>query len=305
MAPKAVTKVKAQPVPWICAYPVVTKGVTKVAPGYAMAFGGAIQPLDCVLPTTQVGQWDMSGGVIFAKLRGKVAWPRYPWYGGWGGSYGWTSETDFSDGIQLPEHIVVPTWTVKYQFRPSWAFRYSGLAFQANGGGQPTGYLMFGPMQQFYGGYGQNVQSKYQHAYHRVGLLYDALKTCKSSVKIFADWVHAEDRIEVGSCPPCQQGGVLSKTTDAAIAGIEFQKCVKTAANGGTLSWDCKAGAIFLDDVAGLDVQAGAQYAIPMNCGRSGYLKGGYRLVELKKSQNDYLLNNAVEGGSMEFGFIF
>jgi hypothetical protein len=42
-----------------------------------------------------------------------------------------------------------------------------------------------------------------------------------------------------------------------------------------------------------------------MNSGRSGYVKAGYRLVELKKAQNDYLLNNALEGGYMEFGFIF
>ena len=42
-----------------------------------------------------------------------------------------------------------------------------------------------------------------------------------------------------------------------------------------------------------------------MNCGRSGYVKAGYRLVELKKGQNDFLLADAVEGGFMEFGFIF
>ena len=45
--------------------------------------------------------------------------------------------------------------------------------------------------------------------------------------------------------------------------------------------------------------------AIPLNAGRSGYVKAGYRLVELKKSQNDFLLKDALEGGYMEFGFIF
>jgi hypothetical protein len=253
-----------------------------------------------------VGQWDMSAGVIFARLRGKIAWPRYPWGGyGYGGWYGTTNETDFTDGLQLPAHVAVPTWSVKYQFRPNWAVRYTGLGFEANGGGQPTGYLMFGPSQQYAYGYGQSVSSKYQHAYHRLGLMYDALKSCQATVKIFADWVHAEDRIEVSSCVGCNQSSIFSKTTDAAATGIEFQKCLKTARNGGTLSCDWKAGAIFLDNVEGWDVQAGAQYAIPMNCGRSGYVKAGYRLVELKKGQNDFLLADAVEGGFMEFGFIF
>jgi hypothetical protein len=305
LPPKTITKVKRMPAPWTCAYPVAPSRVTKVRPVYGMPFAGSIRPFGCVLPTPAVGQWDMTGGVIFARLRGRVAWPRYPWWGAGAGFWGWTDGTDFTDGLQLPGHLVVPTWSVKYQFRRHWAVRYSGLAFEANGGGQPTGYIMFGPWQQFYSGFGQGIQSKYQHDYHRVGLLYDALKSCRSSVKVFADWVHANDRIQVTSCPSCGQNSVLSKGTDAAITGIEFQKCLKTAANGGTFSWDCKAGAIFLDDVEGWDVQAGAQYAIPLNCGRSGYVKGGYRLVQLKKSQNDYLLDNAVEGGFMEMGFIF
>jgi hypothetical protein len=303
--PKAITKVKRAPVLGACPYPVAPIGLTKVKPAYGMPYVGATQPIDCVLPRPAVGQWEMSAGVIFARLRGKVAWPRYPWWGGGWGGWGWTDGTDFTDGLQLPGHLAVPTWSVKYQFRPTWAMRYSGLAFEANGGGQPSGPIFFGPWQQFSYGFGQGIQSKYRHDYHRVGLLYDALNTCRSSVKIFADWVHANDRIEVGACPGCFGATVFSKGTDAAIAGVEFQKCVKTTANGGAFSWDCKAGAIFLDDVEGWDVQAGAQYAIPLNCGRAGYLKGGYRLVELKKSQNDYLLNNAVEGGFMEMGFIF
>lgn len=301
--PKAITKVKPLAMAPPCAYPFAQPEIFKVKPVYMLPYAAGVQWTDCYLPTTQVRQWDVSAGVLFARLRGKVAWPRYPsWgYSGW---WGGTDETDFNDGLQLPGHMVVPTWSVTYQFKPRWAVRYSGLAFEANGGGQGSGYIRFGTWQQYYG-YGQNIQSKYQHGYHRVGLLYDAVKTCKSSVRLFADWVHADDKITMTGCSGCLQNSVFSKGTDAAIAGIEVQKCVKTTSNGGTFSWDCKAGAIFLDDVQGLDVQGGAQYSIAMNSGRSGYVKGGYRLVELKKSQNDYVLNHAVEGGFMELGFIF
>jgi hypothetical protein len=224
---------------------------------------------------------------------------------GYGAYWGQAEDTDFNTGLQLPAHLVVPTWSVTYQFRPSWAVRYSGLGFQANGGGQTTDNIRFGTWQQYYGGFGQGIQSKYSHAYHRLGILYDALKTPKSTVRVFADWVHAEERIEANTCINCGQASVFSKTTDAAIAGLEYQKCVKTTSNGATFSWDCKAGAIFLDDVEGWDVQGGARYTISLNSGRSGYLKGGYRLVEMKKGQNDYLLKHALEGGFMELGFIF
>jgi hypothetical protein len=89
------------------------------------------------------------------------------------------------------------------------------------------------------------------------------------------------------------------------MAGMEFQRCFKTAPNGGTLSWDCKAGGIFLDDTVGGDVEAGARYSIPLNCGRSGYVKGGYRFVDLKKTQYDFVFKNTLSGGFIEGGFIF
>lgn len=304
VTPKPIVKVKPAAIYPTCPYGYVRPDVRKVKPAYMIPYGAAVQPVECYLPTAQTGQWDMSAGILFARLRGKIAWPRYSslaWGGYWGGQ---TEDTDFTNGLQLPAHLVVPTWSVTYQFRPTWGVRYSGLAFQASGGGQTSDAIRFGTWQQSYG-YGQGVQSKYQHAYHRVGIVYDALKTCKSTVRLFADWVHAEDRIESSSCVNCGQSTVFSKTTDAAMAGIEYQKCVKRTSNGATFSWDCRAGAIFLDDVEGWDVQGGARYTISLNSGRSGYLKGGYRLVELKKSQNDYLLKHALEGGFMELGFIF
>lgn len=303
---KPITKVKQVPCPWDYPPPCGPMGVTKVTPNCMVPYRASASFAGCVLPTAGVKQWDMSAGVLFARLRGKIAWPRYPWGGsGYGAWYGGTNETDFTDGLQLPAHVAVPTWSVTYQFRPNWAVRYTGLGFAADGGGQPTGFVAFGPWQQYYFGSGQNISSKYQHGYHRVGLLFDALKSCKATVKVFADWVHAEDRIETTSCVSCNQNSVFSKSTNAAAAGIEFQNCLKTARNGASLSCDWKAGAIFLDDVEGWDVQAGARYAIPLNCGRSGYVKAGYRLVELKKSQNDYLLADSLDGGFMEFGFIF
>ena len=51
--------------------------------------------------------------------------------------------------------------------------------------------------------------------------------------------------------------------------------------------------------------QAGARYSIPLNCGRWGYFKGGYRSVDIKKGEPKLVFNQALEGGFMEFGFIF
>jgi hypothetical protein len=302
---KVIAKVKGPAVFPAYPYRFCRPNVKAGEPAYAVGYGAGAQFADADPPTPGMGKWEISGGVIFARLRGKIAWPRYSWWGaGW---WGWTNEADFTDALQLPAHQAVPTWSITYQFRPNWGIRYSGLAFAANGGGQPSDYFMFGPSQQYYGyyGYGFGIQSKYQHAYHRVGLLYDAVKSPRACASLFADWVHAEDQISVFSSSYAGQISVFSKGTDAAITGIEFRKNMKTTANGATLSCECKAGAIFLDDVEGCDLQGAARYSIPMNCGRSGYVKSGYRLVQLKKGQNDFLLQGAVEGGFMELGFVF
>ncbi|MBM3301219.1 MAG: hypothetical protein FJY85_14850, partial [Deltaproteobacteria bacterium] len=120
-----------------------------------------------------------------------------------------------------------------------------------------------------------------------------------------AGWVHVDDKITLGCWACWNWANVFTKSIDAMITGLEFQRCLKTAANGGTFSFDHKANVIFLDDVEGYDLEAAARYSVPLNCGRWGYVKGGYRFVQLKKSQSDLLLSTTLEGGFVEGGFIF
>jgi hypothetical protein len=274
-------------------------GISKVKALPACA--PAMLPAGCILPRTAPGQWEMSVQAFFARTRGTVQWPRNNWWAG-----GWANrEVDFNDDLQLPAHQVLAQFTAKYQFRPQWAIRYSILGLDLKGGGwnwNNWNQFYFG--NQFFGGT-NNINSEWQHLYQRVGVLYDAIRTCNSAVSIFTDWVHADDKITVG-CGFCGWGAsTLSKGTDAAIVGLEIERCMSTAWNGGTFSCDYKAGVIFLDDVEGVDAQAGCKYSIPMNYGRWGFVKGGYRYVELKKTQQDYLLKHALEGGFMELGVIF
>ncbi len=252
-----------------------------------------------MFPAARQSQWEMSGQVLFARLRGKAQFGCFPWCagGGWSG-WGTSQDIGFTDVLGLPVHPVVGEFGVRYQFRPNWAFRYSVLGFELNGSGG-TDNLFFG--------WGQGMNSKWTHYYHRLGLMYDAVRTPKAKVSVFADWVHTDDRLSMNSP---WTGGFLgaqtySKNGDSAMVGVEIQRSLRTYANRSSLSLDCKAGGMFLDNVEGWDVQAGARYSVPLNCGRSGYAKGGYRYVEIKKSQSDLLFSHALEGGFMEFGFIF
>ncbi len=213
--------------------------------------------------------------------------------------YGYyNNEINFTDVLALPVHLPIWEFSARYNFRPNWAFRYSVLGFEATSSGMGNNWLLFG----------FGINAKWNHYYHRLGLVYDALRSCKAKVSVFADWVHTDDTI-TANCSVCSTSiygtPKWGKNGDSMIAGLEFQRCVRTFANGGTFSLDCRAGYIFLDNVDGSDLQAGARYSIPLNCGRWGYVKGGYRSVDIKKGENNLVFNQALEGGFMEFGFIF
>ena len=282
-------------------------GITKVKAPQVCAVEPWAAP--CILPQPQMRQWEMGLQVLWARTRGTIAWPRYStWWGGW---TGWTNEIDLNDILGLPGHSTLWEFKAKYQFRPNWAIRYSVIAAQLSGG--QGSWWNWGGWQQLQFGpilltTGQPYQTKWTHAYHRLGLVYDAIKTCSTVVSVFADWAYHEDRIEL-NCQWCTgfgwYGAIFSKSSSMALVGLEYQRCLQTSFNGGTWSCDYKAGFMFLDDAHGWDVSAGLRYSIPLNCGRSGYTKGGYRLIDFKKSQQDLLFNNAIEGGFLEFGFIF
>ena len=260
------------------------------------------------LPSPRVGQWEMSAQALFARLRGKIQWPRYSQYFGnfqWDDSALWP---DLTDQLQLPAHQTAGQFMARYQFRPNWGMRFSVLGFEANGGGWPSvnnwiGYYVFGNQIITYG---QQVQSKWKHTYYRLGLVYDAIQTGVAKASVFADWVHVDDRIDLWNVYSGFYTQTFSQNTDSAIVGLEFQKCLAVMRNGGTFSSDLKGGVIFLDDVEGWDAELGGRYSIPLNAGgRWGYVKGGYRVVQLKKSRSDWVFHNTLEGGFMEFGFIF
>ena len=249
----------------------------------------------------------MEAGVIFARLRGKVTCNPNAYATGYGSGlcsllyftgysvYG--QDIDFTGILGLPVHQAVGTFSARYQFRPNWAFRYQVLGFEANSSG----------MGDLWAYTGYNMNTKWNHYYHRFGLIYDAVRNYKARLSVFADWVHTDDTITI-NCSVCTSyygTPKWGKNGDSMIAGLELQRCIRAFANGGTLSLDCRAGGIFLDNVEGSDLEAGARYSIPLNCGRSGYVKGGYRVVDIKKSQSDFAFNQALEGGFMSFGFIF
>jgi hypothetical protein len=165
-----------------------------------------------------------------------------------------------------------------------------------------------GSGQYYWYGYGQGTQVKWQRLYHRGGLVYDPILTYRARVSVFADYVRLDEKISLGGTAWAYTGAgaTFDHQLNMGMAGLEFERCLRTARFCDTLSLECRAGVAFLDEAFGSDIMTGLKYSIPMGNGRWGYLGGGYRYVTFKKGYNDFKqIDTALEGGYLKMGFFF
>lgn len=245
-------------------------------------------PIPCILPKRNWGQWEISAQVFYARARGKVRWAT--------GQPAFLHPTlDFNDDLGLPGHKWLMEYSARYQFRPHWSCFYSIMPIELEQTYQHPSFP------------GQLFRTKWEYLYQRVGLTYQPIVTCNASVSLFGTWTFNEQKLTMnaGSHCPTSQATTVSRTRHMVMAGIEAQKCIRTLCNGATLSCDNRAGIGFLDDTLALDVQTGFRFSVPMGCGRWGYVRGGYRLLEFSEDRSDLRLDTTLEGGFAELGLIF
>lgn len=241
------------------------------------------------------GQWEASTQVFFARLGGTVEW-----------AYGTVvvndPEVDFYDDLGLDKHDVFLEYSGRYQLRPSWSLYYSAMPIEIQSTHHPQESFTFGGWTY---SAGSAVKSKWQFLYQRVGLFYHPINTPAMMVSLGASWLFNDQRIELSSGSCTGWCSVLDRTRNMVMTSIEVQHCVITLPNVSTLSTDNRFGIGWLDDTLTLDIQAGLRYSVPMNAGRWGYVRGGYRFLDFKEDRNDLRLDTSLEGGFVELGLIF
>ncbi len=251
----------------------------------------------CCLPVPKNKSWEMNAEVIFARVKGKVRYIR----GNTAFGFQQQEHVDLNADMGVPDHWVVPEMTVNYRFRPNWSLRYSIMPMVVNGGGAVGRNFTFGNNNY---SSGQHTQVKWERTLHRGGLVYDALRTHRAKVSVFGEYVRLDEKLSVVQVNCC--GDTLDNTLNMGMAGLEFERCLKTRRLRDTLSLSCKAGVAFLDEAFGSDLSTGLKYTIPLGNGRYGYLAGGYRYLTFNKGYHDLKrIDTSIEGGYLQMGFIF
>jgi hypothetical protein len=187
------------------------------------------------------------------------------------------TEADLTSNDIVPLHTTLLEYSARYQFRPRWAAHYSIM-----------------PVPEF------------DYVYQKVGLIYQPIKNCRAVVSLFNYWVFQDQKLTYEHEPYCgTTTETIDRTRNMVSSGIEIEKCVRTLCNGSTLSCDNKIGISYLDDTFGYDLQTGFRFTVPMNSGRWGYAKGGYRLIDYREDRPEFRLDQVMEGGFVEMGLIF
>lgn len=261
----------------------VAKCKTAVCPPVLMPTGPC-----CTLPQRRWGQWELAVQTFYARIKGTLKWTD-PLLG--------TAhpEVDFNDGIGLPNHKWLVEYSARHQFRPHWSCYYSIMPIE----GDETYMNPSFP--------GQAFRTKWEYLYQRVGIAYQPIVSCTASVSVFGAWTFLDQKFQLNAGSHCGNNQTLtvSRTRNMVMSGLEVQKCIRTLCNGGTLSCDNRVGVAFLDGTFGLDVQTGFRFSVPMNRGRWGYARSGYRFIQFEESRDDFRLDHTLEGWFAELGLIF
>lgn len=272
------------------------KPISKVRSGQAFMDP---EVLGCVLPPPNPRGWELDAEVIFARTKGRVRYLR----GAYGWTYNQTDYVDFNADMGVPDHNAVGAFTARFRLRPNWALRYSIMPMQVDGSGSGGRSFSFGSNLTYYN-IGQQTRVKWDRIYQRAGLVYEPIRTARARVGIFGEYVRLDEKvsvIQVGCC-----GDTFDHDLNMGMAGLEFERCMKTGRFCDTLSMECRAGVAFLDQAFGSDISTGMKYKIPMGNGRWGYLEGGYRYLTFKKGYSDFKqIDTTIEGGYVKMGFVF
>ncbi|MGB9616084.1 MAG: hypothetical protein ACP5M0_01085 [Desulfomonilaceae bacterium] len=274
------------------------KKIVKVKPPQAQVAPQTIEPPvpACMLPIRRVRGWELEGQAFYARIKGTVRFGNALFTPAYGTSQ---LDVDFNSDLGIPEHQWIGAFTAKYFFKPKWAIRYSVMPTMSEAMASPSRTFNFGPTVSTFG---LNTKVKWERLDQRIGLVFDSIRTPSSRVGVFADYVRLTERLRV-----YQMGGnTFDNDLNLAMVGLELERCLKSTRLFNILSLECKAGFAFGDDSIGSDLSTGLRYTIPLNNGRWGFVKGGYRYLTFKKKYNDLkLFDTAMEGGFLEAGFIF
>ena len=280
------------PVPGVAAgnpNPMPAPGMFGLFSPQGMGFGSCFGP---ILPHVGCKQFEVRAQVWYPTLyRSEVIW-------GTNGIGGAGTELDLKEDLQLGPNQYLGVYEGRCQIRSNWGLRFTFSPINYRTNTNPQRIFWFGNWN--FAAF-TNTLTVWDRFIYRGELVYDWFHKPNAVSSLFAGYVMYDDKLTISQNNFSRS---RSKTLGYYTAGASIERVIRDIGSA-TVSTECRWSAVFDYDHFGWDGLWVGRVYMPMNCGRYGYLEGGYRWVALDTSQPTNTEKLQLAGPTAGIGLIF
>jgi hypothetical protein len=208
------------------------------------------------------------------------------------------TELDLQRDLDLSKYEYIAEYEGRCQIRCNWGLRFSFMPLQYRDNTIPTGGFYFG--NAYYAPF-LSVLSKWDRNIYRWDVVYDWFQGPHAVSSIFAGYALYDDKLSVSNV---SQSRARSHTFGLAFAGGSIDRVIRNVGSGAA-SIHCKASVEFLEGYIGWDGYAAGRFAVPLACGRYGYLEAGWRWIVLEMRRPTNTDKTSLDGLIGAVGLVF
>ncbi|MGC8602193.1 MAG: hypothetical protein ACP5VS_00740 [Desulfomonilaceae bacterium] len=262
------------------------------------------------LPHIGCKQFQVSAQIWYPTLyRSEVIWgtnltggPGFLPYGGiW--PFG-RSTLSLVDDLGLKRSKSFGVYEGRCQMRYNWGLRFTFMPINYRTNSNPQIPFYFG--NQFYYT-GVNTLTKWDRYIYRAELVYDWFHKCNAVSSLFAGYMMIDDNLTISQI--INPAGYIPSRSRSQLLGLystgaSIERIIRGIGSA-TVSVEARGNLQFNYDYFGWDAVGLGRIYMPMNCGRYGYIEGGYRWFVLDTSQPTNYDKTNFGGPTAGIGLIF
>ncbi|MGC8659303.1 MAG: hypothetical protein ACP5U1_09535 [Desulfomonilaceae bacterium] len=259
--------------------------------------GGFCRP-EAFVPHIGCKQFQVSAQVWYPTLyRSDVIWGTNLAGGPGGFGYGW-SPISLVDNLNLDRNQYFGVYEGRCQVRPNWGLRFTFMPLTYRTNTSPTYPFYFG--NWLYGTI-YNTLTIWNRYVYRAELVYDWFHKCNAVSSLFGGYMMIDDNLTISQLITTRS---RSQLIGLYTAGASIERLIRDIGSA-TVTVEGRGSLQFNNDYFGWDAVALGRIYMPLNCGRYGYLEGGYRWFVLETSQNTNYDKSTLAGPTAGIGLIF
>ncbi|MFH1114664.1 MAG: hypothetical protein V1792_12170 [Pseudomonadota bacterium] len=256
---------------------------------FGLNFAGSC---DTYLPRAQCKQFHINIKGWRAKLNGSTMLWGTNLIGGEG------TELDLHDNLGLRRYECRYEVEARYNIRENWGIRFSFMPINYRENHVPANGFYFG---NAYYAPTVPILTKWDRYVYRYDLVYDWFQSRTAVSSIFLGSNIYDDKLSVSNVV---QRRSRSQGFALVSAGGSIERIIRPVKRA-TASLKCQWSVQFLNAYLGWDGYAAWRVAVPMECGRFGYLEAGWRWIALQRDEPSNIDKTSLDGFMATAGLVF